>query len=149
MFFAKNFHECEYFWTFVFWFDCAMSNKPKKDSRMQNMSSGRSLEVNDIVDPRYLHKWENFHQNDEKWFFSKGFKIDPGGFQKWFWSVRRSILKIPTSENDQNEKFKIFENLALKRRKMKKMRCSKPNFLSQRWKNIESLRHPRLEKQKS
>ena len=80
---------------------------------------------------------ENFHQNDEKWCFSEGFKIDPGAFWESFWSAWASFLKIPSSKNDLHEKFKKLQNSAPKRRKMRKMRCWKWNFLSQRWKTIE------------
>ena len=73
----------------------------------------------------------------KKWCFSKGLNIDPGASWESFWDAWASFLKIPSSKNDLHEKFKKLQNSAPKRRKMRKMRCWKWNFLSQRWKTIK------------
>ena len=73
----------------------------------------------------------------KKWCFSKRLNIDPGASWESFWDVWDQFLKIPSSKCELDAKFENLQNPAQKRRKMRKMRCWKWNFLSQRWKTIK------------
>ena len=108
-----------------------------RETDWRNVHSQIKPSAREQGDLKTLHEWENFHQNDEKWCFSKGLNIDPGASWESFWDVWDQFLKIPSSKNDPHEKFEKLQNSDQKRRKMRKMRCWKWNFLSQRWKTIE------------